>query len=203
MKLQAALTYIYSSHINKEELENPFVLFSTLSDICNDTFKNKEEVKLYWRIISKVNIYKILLDNGITNGVKCLKEKYSYYSECFSFFEYKKMIQYTIESMNYTDNIDKKRKCKINGFDIRNGILYKYSGRKSMVIIPENVRVIKYNAIDGLKSIKKIVIPSTVEKIESFAINNLPNLEKIEVHNVNSIQDYSFWNCNGIVQIQQ
>ena len=35
-------------------------------------------------------------------------------------------------------------------------IFYKYNGRKIVVTIPSNVKVIKANEIDGLKSIKKI-----------------------------------------------
>ena len=61
------------------------------------------------------------------------------------------------------------------------------------------MKVIKANAIDGLKSIKKLIIPSTVEKIESFAINNLPNLKEIDLGDVNKIEEYAFWNCNGVI----
>ena len=74
MKLEAALTYLYSSYINKIELTNSFVLFSKLSDMCNDTFENKEDVKNYWKIISKINIFECIFDKGVTEGVKYLKE---------------------------------------------------------------------------------------------------------------------------------
>ena len=70
MKLEDALTYLYTSHIDKNEIINPFFLYSQLSDICNDTFKNKEEVKMYWKVISNVNIYEYLIDNGVTLGWK-------------------------------------------------------------------------------------------------------------------------------------
>lgn len=205
MKLEAALTYLYSSHLNKLELIKPFILYSTLSDMCNDTFENKEDVKTYWKVISKVNIYECLFAEGITNGVKKLKEMYSENSEYFSFSEYKKMIEYTLSSMNCFSNKEIKSKNKtneFNGFDIRNGNLYKYSGRKSEVIIPSNVKVIKTNAIDGFKSIKKIVIPDSVELIESFAINNLSNLKEIDLGKVKKIEEYAFWNCNGIIKCE-
>ena len=45
MTLELALTNLYSSHLNKIELTNTFVLYLTLSDMCNDTYENKEEVK--------------------------------------------------------------------------------------------------------------------------------------------------------------
>lgn len=202
MTLESALTYIYSSRLNDIELTDTFVLYSILSDMCNDTYENKEDVKTYWNVIAKVNIYECLFNEGITNGVKKLKEMYSEYSEYFSLLEYKKMIEYTLSSMSYLTKKETKSKKQSDehyGFDIRNGILYKYSGRKTVVAIPNNVKVIKANAIDGLKSIKKLIIPSTVELIETFAINNLPNLIEIDLGNVNKIEEYAFWNCNGVI----
>ena len=202
MKLEAALTYLYSSYINKIELTNSFVLFSKLSDMCNDTFENKEDVKTYWKIISKVNIFECIFDKGVTDGVKYLKEMYSEFSEYFSLTEYKQMIGYTLNSM-YPNSLNEKKEKNKNdeslNFEIKEGVLYKYKGRKSTVVIPNNVKIIKSNAIDGLKSIKKIIIPDTVEKIESFAINNLPNLKEIDLGNVYMIEEYAFWNCSGVI----
>ena len=202
MTLESALTYIYSSRLNNIELTNSFVLYSMLSDMCNDTYENKEDVKIYWKVISKVNIYECLLNEGITDGVKKLKEMYSDCSEYFSLLEYKKMIEYTLTSMSYLTKKETKPKKQFDelyGFDIRDNVLYKYSGRKSVVTIPSNVKVIKANSIDGLRSIKKLIIPSTVELIETFAISNLPNLKEIDLGNVNKIEEYAFWNCNGVI----
>jgi hypothetical protein len=78
--------------------------------MCNDTYENKEDVKLYWKVISKVNIYECLFNEGITNGVKKLKEMYSEYSEYFSLLEYKKMIEYTLSSMSYLTKKETKPK---------------------------------------------------------------------------------------------
>jgi hypothetical protein len=107
--------------------------------------------------------------------------------------------------MNYDSrkNVNNKEKSsEASGFNIKNSVLYKYSGRKSVVVIPDTVKVIKANAIDGLKSIRKLIIPDTVEKIESFAINNLNNLEEIEIGNVKRIDEYAIFNCNGVIKIK-
>ena len=127
MTLESALTYIYSSRLNNLELTNTFVLYSMLSDMCNDTYEIKEDVKSYWNVISKVNIYECLLDNGITNGVKKLKEMHSDFSEYFSLLEYKKMIEYTLSSLSYLTKKETKPKKQFDefyGFDIRDNILY-------------------------------------------------------------------------------
>ena len=202
MKLEAALTYLYSSYINKIELTDPFVLYSQLSDICFDDY---EEVRTYWNVISKINIFESLLDKGINKGIDYLRGKYSEFSEYFSLDEFEKMLQCTLKAMNYDSrkNVNNKEKSsEASGFNIKNSVLYKYSGRKSVVVIPDTVKVIKANAIDGLKSIKKLIIPDTVEKIESFAINNLNNLEEIEIGNVKRIDEYAIFNCNGVIKIK-
>ena len=202
MKLEAALTYLYSSYINKIELTDPFVLYSQLSDICFDDY---EEVRTYWNVISKINIFESLLDKGINKGIDYLWGKYSEFSEYFSLDEFEKMLQCTLKAMNYDSrkNVNNKEKSsEASGFNIKNSVLYKYSGRKSVVVIPDTVKVIKANAIDGLKSIRKLIIPDTVEKIESFAINNLNNLEEIEIGNVKRIDEYAIFNCNGVIKIK-
>lgn len=200
MKLEAALTYLYSSYINKIELTDPFVLYSQLSDICFDDY---EEVRTYWNVISKINIFESLLDKGINKGIEHLRGKYSEFSEYFSLYQFEKMLQYTLKAMNYDSrkNVNNKEKSsEASGFNIKNSVLYKYSGRKSVVVIPDTVKVIKANAIDGLKSIRKLIIPDTVEKIESFAINNLDNLEEIEIGNVKKIDEFAIFNCSGVIK---
>lgn len=197
MKLESALEYLYSSHIDKRELTDSFILYSQLSDLCSD---NYDSVRTYWKIIQKINLFESLIDKGFNKGITYLREKCSEYSGHFLLEEFELMLNYTLKAMNYFNG--KSTKNKINtsedfGFKIKNNILYKYSGRKSVVVIPETVKVIKANAIDGLKSIKKIIIPDTVEKIESFAINNLENLEEIEIGNVKRIDELAFFNCKG------
>ena len=62
MNLEEALIYVSISYINVNELTDPFLLYSTLSDLCNKTYKNKEELKMYWKIIQKINLYQLLFD---------------------------------------------------------------------------------------------------------------------------------------------
>ena len=72
---------------------------------------------------------------------------YSEYAEYFSLFEYNKMIEYTLNSMSYkTEKEPKKRKQPIE-FNIIDGVLYRYSGRKSIVVIPDNVKIIKTETV--------------------------------------------------------
>ena len=204
MRLVEALKYIYSSHRSIEELTNPFILLSNLSDLCNDSFEAKEEVKSYWNVISKVNIYKCLLEGDSLSAKENLMKLYSLYGEYFSIDVYEKMIDNTILSIPsiFICN-ERKREIKkdrrLFGFTIKDDVLVKYKGKKKKVIIPEEVKVIDAYAFDNLPNLKEIVIPSTVKLIKTFAFNNLYDLQLIVVGNVEMIEEYSFWNCRGSI----
>ena len=204
MRLVEALKYVYSSHRTLEELTNPFILFSNLSDLCNDSFIAKEEVKDYWKVISKVNIYKHILENDDPDIKTKLMKLYSQFGEYFSIDLYKKMIDYTISSVpklvtkTETKKVIKKDR-RLFGFTIKDNVLVKYKGKKKKVIIPEEVEVIDAYAFDNLPNLKEIVIPSTVKLIKTFAFNNLYDLQLIVVGNVEMIEEYSFWNCRGSI----
>lgn len=65
-------------------------------------------------------------------------------------------------------------------FVIRGGRLERYNGSSTEVVIPNNVIIIGADAFEGCVSIKKIVIPSSVEEIESRTLketNTLGNKE--------------------------
>ncbi|MCI9448307.1 MAG: leucine-rich repeat domain-containing protein [Lachnospiraceae bacterium] len=52
------------------------------------------------------------------------------------------------------------------GFDIRDGMLYSYSGNAKEVIIPENVTQIKADAFDNCSSVTSLTIPKSVTLID-------------------------------------
>ena len=55
-----------------------------------------------------------------------------------------------------------------NNFIIENGILKKYSGNNDVVTVPEGVVVIGGSAFSRRKNLRRVIIPNSVEKIESF-----------------------------------
>ena len=65
-------------------------------------------------------------------------------------------------------------------FEIEDGILIKYVGEDTTVIIPEGVvKVDKFAFEDS--NVVEIILPSTVEVISDVAFNETPNLQKIVV----------------------
>ena len=65
-------------------------------------------------------------------------------------------------------------------FEIEDGILIKYVGEDTTVIIPEGVvKVDKFAFEDS--NVVEIILPSTVEAISDVAFNETPNLQKLVV----------------------
>ena len=65
-------------------------------------------------------------------------------------------------------------------FEIEDGILIKYVGEDTTVIIPEGVvKVDKFAFEDS--NVVEIILPSTVEAISDVALNETPNLQKLVV----------------------
>jgi hypothetical protein len=68
----------------------------------------------------------------------------------------------------------------IKDFEIENGVLIKYVGKDTTVIIPEGVLEIGEFAFED-SNVVEIILPSTVETISDVAFNETPDLQKIVV----------------------
>lgn len=63
-----------------------------------------------------------------------------------------------------------------NDFIIADGVLEKYNGTDSEVVIPEGVTVIGKKAFERNKTIKKVTLPSTLTTIDDYAFQYCANL---------------------------
>ncbi len=68
----------------------------------------------------------------------------------------------------------------INGFEIKNGVLIKYSGTDKNVVIPNGVTSIGYGAFACCSSLTSVTIPRSVKSISSSFFSCF-SLERIEV----------------------
>lgn len=89
-------------------------------------------------------------------------------------------------------------------FDIRgNGILFKYKGTASNVVIPKGVKIIGYGAFYQNKTMNSVVIPDSVVSIGSSAFSNCGELTQIDIPNsVKSIGSSAFDNCYRLKNIK-
>lgn len=105
---------------------------------------------------------------------------------------------------------DDRSIIKKDGFIIEKatGIIKEYNGNESALIIPEQINGICVKAIgsyafSGNEIITDIVIPSSVEKIESGAFYECSNIKNIELINSNLeyIGDSAFAGCENLTNI--
>lgn len=111
-------------------------------------------------------------------------------------------------------------------FAISNGILTKYLGNDSIVVLPSIVKQISSSAFMGCSEVTEISIPDTVTQIERYsfvscaalqvirigfgvsiipmgAFAELPNLKSIVLtDSISEIEDFAFRNCKNLSSIE-
>ena len=83
-----------------------------------------------------------------------------------------------------------------NGFRIIKGVLEKYYGDATSVVIPDGVTDICPLAFNGNKRLKAIVIPEGVKRIGAAAFGGCKALREVVVpQSVEVIEENAFWEC--------
>lgn len=87
-------------------------------------------------------------------------------------------------------------------FAIEGGVLKKYNGNKSEVIIPNGVTTIGSFAFSDCSSITSITIPNSVNRIEFYAFRGCSGLKSITIPNsVTKIEHDAFNGCRSLTSI--
>ena len=58
--------------------------------------------------------------------------------------------------------------CNINDFVIENGVLIKYTGSDSELVIPDIVQVIGNNALASCNTLQTVIVSEGIIKIEDY-----------------------------------
>lgn len=81
-------------------------------------------------------------------------------------------------------------------FQIKNGILQKFVGTETKVVIPDNVTAIGDWAFSNCANLKSVIIPKSVTHIGKSAFNFCENLNSIEIKsNTMNIEEFAFSRC--------
>jgi hypothetical protein len=83
------------------------------------------------------------------------------------------------ESITEQELILENKSYASNGFIIINGVLEKYIGSQSEVLIPETVKNINVNAFNECLHVKSIIIPDSVTKIDKDTFSECKELTRI------------------------
>ena len=110
-------------------------------------------------------------------------------------------------------------------WDIRDGVLVKYNGGRSVVSVPDTVAMIGYgafmdredltsvtlpdsvkiigeSAFSGCSGLSQITIPDSVAFISAFAFEDCSSLTSVTIpDSVTSIGSYAFWGCNSLTSV--
>ena len=88
-------------------------------------------------------------------------------------------------------------------FLINDGVLGKYIGEDSEVIVPDTVTRISDYAFRDCQNVKVVVLPDTIESIGSHAFDGCHRLTSINLpDSVTNIGSYAFANCTSLASIQ-
>ena len=87
-------------------------------------------------------------------------------------------------------------------FLITDGLLRKYNGGKTNIVIPDGVTGISECAFRGMKYIRSVTFPGRLESIGKKCFEGCTGLESISIpDSVRTIGEYAFSGCNGIRRI--
>lgn len=80
-----------------------------------------------------------------------------------------------------------------DGFEIEDGVLKRYTGTATEVVIPEGVTSIGYGAFLDCSSLERIIIPEGITKIGDHAFSGCSGLTSISIpEGATSIGSYTF-----------
>lgn len=86
-------------------------------------------------------------------------------------------------------------------FVIEDGVLEKYQGNEPVVIIPDTVKEIGYGAFAGNKTLLKVFMPDSVEKMDNTVFNECENL--ISIRFSHSLKEIPAHTCSGCLALEK
>lgn len=120
----------------------------------------------------------------------------------------------TLAVSSVSVNLDKEDGCNIvkaqeqlltktiDGMVIENGVLKRYEGNASEIVVPEGVVSIGEHAFEYKDFIKHITLPESVTEIQSYGFFKCNNMVKVEIKgDINSIDMNAFSGCEKLATI--
>ena len=87
-------------------------------------------------------------------------------------------------------------------FIIRGGVLEKYTGQGTTIVVPNNVKMIGECAFKDCYGITKVVVPEGVSSIKWGAFENCEKLQSVEFPNTLTEISEVFRNCKSLESVK-
>lgn len=113
------------------------------------------------------------------------------------------IVEKAVQNFNITNNIVQADvvniySAKRDDFLIEGGLLKKYKGAETEVVIPEGVVEIGERAFADMKYITKVTFPKSLRTIQKYAFENCLSLRSVEIKDNVTIKDYAFDYCTAL-----
>ena len=112
-----------------------------------------------------------------------------------------------LDSRKKTDENREKRKQNEtvildSDFIVAEGVLRKYVGNNSDIVIPEGVKEISDSAFFGLTNLKSVVVPEGVKKIGASCFGTCYGLERCVLpDSLKELGELAFWGCSNLREV--
>lgn len=94
---KTALSVVYKTRNSDDELSDPFLIYSRMSDLIGNDYENEKKLKLFFAVEKRVNLFNEIAGNA---DVKILKKKYKSVSNLLPESAFNRLIGTLIESIN-------------------------------------------------------------------------------------------------------
>lgn len=121
---KTALSIVYRTRNSDEELSDPFLIYSRMSDLIGNDYESEKNLKLFFAVEKRVNLFSEIAVNADT---KILKKKYKSVNDLLSESAFNRLIDTLIESINdkngdtadFSDEADKA--CEDDSEEVSDG----------------------------------------------------------------------------------
>lgn len=86
-------------------------------------------------------------------------------------------------------------------FIIEDGVLEKYIGSKSVVVVPDGVHCIGRAAFQNCQSIKNVIVPKSVSLIGEWAFAECDALESVQIMGKAILKKGAFYKCSNLKEL--